>query len=137
MVVTFFGHKDIAGDISGALEKAITDVIEKYNADMFLVGNQGGFDRLVQVTLKNLCKRYKNINYRIVLAYLPCETVDDNTIVFDGFETVPPRYAISRRNQWMIDKSDVVITYVTHNIGGAAKFKEIAHKKGKTVINIV
>lgn len=36
----------------------------------------------------------------------------------------------------MIEQADYVITYVTHSWGGAAKFKELAEKKGKTVINI-
>ncbi len=36
----------------------------------------------------------------------------------------------------MIDKSNYVLTYVRHTIGGAAKFKEIAEKKGLFVINL-
>ncbi len=137
MVVTFFGHRDITSDISKVLEKAIIDVIEKYDANMFLVGNQGGFDKLVQSTLEKLANSYA-IDYRIVLAYLPENNVEflHKTIVFNGFESVPPKYAIPKCNEWMIDKSNIVITYVTHNIGGAAKFKNIAHKKGKIVINI-
>ncbi len=104
---------------------------------MFYVGNQGGFDRLVQTTLEKLCKSY-NIDYKIVLAYMPEKNIEfsHKTIVFYGFEETSFKYAIPKRNQWMIEKSDIVITYVTHNIGGAAKFKNIAHKKGKIVVNI-
>ncbi len=36
----------------------------------------------------------------------------------------------------MIEHSDYVITYVKYNVGGAARFKELAEKKKKTVINI-
>ena len=36
----------------------------------------------------------------------------------------------------MVDKAEFVITYVEHNFGGAAKFKEYAIKKEKIVINI-
>ena len=36
----------------------------------------------------------------------------------------------------MIENSSTVITYVTHPTGGAAKFKELAEKKRKTLINI-
>ncbi len=137
MIVTFFGHRDITGDIGKALEMTIINVIKKYSVDMFYVGNQGGFDRLVQNTLEKLSTSY-NIDYRIVLAYMPIQDdkLSHRTIVFDGFEQSPPKYAIPKRNHWMIDKSDIVITYVTHNIGGAAKFKNIAYKKGKIVINI-
>lgn len=138
MTVTFFGHKDITGDVAGLVENTIIHVIKKYGANMFLVGNQGGFDRLVQSTLKKLYNSY-NIDYRIVLAYMPTAKMEQDmhkTIVFDGCESVPPKYAIPKCNRWMIDKSDIVIVYVTHNIGGAAKFKDIAHKQGKRVINI-
>ncbi len=138
MVVTFFGHRDITGDIAGLVENTIIDTIKKYGANLFLVGNQGGFDRLVQRILKKLRNSY-NIDYRVVLAYMPTAKVEHDmhkTIVFDGCEMVPPKYAIPKCNRWIIDKSDIVITYVTHNIGGAAKFKDIAHKQGKLVINI-
>ena len=36
----------------------------------------------------------------------------------------------------MLKKSDIVITYVTRIIGGAADFKTLAQKMGKTIINI-
>lgn len=49
---------------------------------------------------------------------------------------VPRRFAIDKRNRWMIDHSDFVITYVSRSFGGAAKFKEIAEKKNRVVINI-
>ncbi len=142
MVVTFFGHKDITVDITEVLEKTIKDVIEKYGANMFLVGNQGGFDRLVQSVLKKVCNRYENVDYRVVLAYMPTKNSENDlsqlhqTIVFDGFELVHPKYAISKCNHWMIDKSYIVITYVTYNVGGAAKFEDVAKKKGRVIINI-
>ena len=49
---------------------------------------------------------------------------------------MPLRFAISYRNKWMIEQSDYVVTYVNHSWGGAAQFKELAEKKGKTVIEL-
>ena len=46
------------------------------------------------------------------------------------------RFAISYRNKWMIKRADIVVTYVTHGFGGAVKFKEIAEKQGKMVIEL-
>ena len=80
-------------------------------------------------------------SYEIVLAYLPiqedplCDA--DHTLLPEGIETVPPRFAIEYRNKWMIDHSDIVITYVHRSFGGAAKFKELAEKKNKVVIQIM
>ncbi len=36
----------------------------------------------------------------------------------------------------MIDRSDIVITYVCRSFGGAAKFKSLAIRKKKTVIEL-
>ena len=36
----------------------------------------------------------------------------------------------------MIQQSDIVVTHVNHNFGGAAQFKEMADMKKKIVINI-
>lgn len=54
----------------------------------------------------------------------------------EGLEFVPPKFAIIKRNNWMIKKSDFVVVYVKDLCGGAAKFKEVAEIKGKKVINI-
>ena len=37
----------------------------------------------------------------------------------------------------MIEQADIVVTYVTHSFGGAAQFKEMAEKQGKTVIELI
>ena len=66
---------------------------------------------------------YPHITAILVLAYLNRETdtsrYDDTT--YPPLENVPPRYAIVRRNEWMVRESDVVISGVTHGWGGAAK----------------
>ena len=58
------------------------------------------------------------------------------TLFPEGLESVHPRYAIAWRNKWMVQESDVVVTYITHSWGGAAKYMEYARRKKKTIINI-
>ena len=36
----------------------------------------------------------------------------------------------------MIEQSDYVVTYVKYTVGGAEKFKKLAEKKKRMVINI-
>ena len=48
----------------------------------------------------------------------------------------PHKLRIVERNKWMINRADIVVTYVTHITGGAAEFKALAEKKGKMVINV-
>ena len=59
-----------------------------------------------------------------------------DTILPDGLEDVPPKYAILKRNKWMLNNADYVVTYVTRIYGGAADFKRLAEKKDKKVIEI-
>ena len=61
---------------------------------------------------------------------------NEHSILPEGIETVPRRFAINYRNKWMMDKSDIIVTYVTRNFGGAWKFKQIAEKMKKMVVNI-
>ena len=48
----------------------------------------------------------------------------------------PPRFAIERRNRWMLRQAEVVVTYVRYTWGGAHKFKSAAEKQGKRVIEL-
>ena len=139
MTVTFFGHKDTPKEIEPTLRSTLIDLIENKNVTVFYVGNNGNFDTMVRRQLEDLSNTY-SITYNVVLAYLPAKKseYDDytNTILPEGIETVHKRFAISWRNKWMIQQSDVVVTYVTHNFGGAAQFKAMAERQGKTVIEL-
>ncbi|MBQ3087095.1 MAG: hypothetical protein IJC45_07155 [Clostridia bacterium] len=142
MTCTFFGHKDTPENIREVLYSVLVDCIENKGADTFYVGNQGSFDRIVRSTLKQLQSLYP-IRYFVVLAYRPDKIISEtslqdfsDTIFPEALVTVPPRFAIDKRNRWMIERSDIIITYVSRNIGGAYKFETIARKKGKTVIRL-
>ena len=139
MTVTFFGHKDTPKNIEPTLRATLVELIENKNVTVFYVGNNGNFDTMVRRQLEELSHTYP-ITYSVVLAYLPIKKseYDDstNTIYPEGIETVPKRFAISYRNKWMVGQADIVVTYVTHSFGGAAQFKEMAEKQGKTVIEL-
>ena len=139
MICTFFGHRDTPPEIKTLLRQVISDLIEKQGVNRFYVGNQGNFDTMARSLLAEF-EQSHGISYEIVLAYLPrqenplCDT--DHTLLPEGIESVPPRFAIEYRNKWMIDHSDLVVTYITRSFGGAAKFRDLATKKGKIVIDL-
>ena len=139
MTVTFFGHKDTPKEIEPTLRTYLIDLIENKNVTVFYVGNNGNFDAMVRRQLENLSQTYP-ITYNVVLAYLPTKKNEydsfTNTLLPEGIESVPKRFAISYRNKWMIEQADVVVTYVTHSFGGAAQFKAMAERQGKTVIEL-
>lgn len=140
MICTFFGHKDTPQSVKEKIKKTIMHLIDNDGIVEFYLGNNGSYDVMVNHTLIELQKIYPQIKYTIVLSYLPRKNSEgfdsQNTIYPDGIEHVPPRFAIDWRNRWLVDKSDVVVTYVNRDFGGAAKFKRLAVKKCKRVIEI-
>ena len=139
MICTFFGHRDAPESIKPLLREVLLKLIENQGITQFYVGHQGNFDTMARSLLVEF-EQTHGIRYEIVLAYLPKKEDPHiaayHIILPEGIETVPPRFAIEYRNKWMIDHSDIVVTYVTHPFGGAAKFKEMAQKKKKTIIEI-
>ena len=137
MTCTFFGHRDTPKEIEPALRLTLIDLIENKNATVFYVGNHGSFDAMVRRQLEDLSKTYP-IKYYVVFAYMPSknDNPDEHSILPEGIETVPRRFAINYRNKWMLNKSDIVVTYVTRNFGGAWEFQQMAEKQEKNLISI-
>lgn len=142
MTCTFFGHRNAPKEIEPNLRTALIDLIENQNVDLFYVGNKGNFDAMAYRVLKELSQKY-SIKYYVVLAYMPNKRKEyayfdyTDTILPDGIETVPKRYAIVYRNNWMIHKSDFVVAYVTDHINSSSsKFVSLAEKQDKVVIHL-
>ena len=137
MVCTFFGHANAPKEIEPIIKSTLVDLIENKDVTTFYVGNHGNFDYMVAKVLQELSEIY-SIKYYVVLSYMPNknEISDSHTLLPEGIELVHPKYAISRRNKWMIDKSDYVVAYVRRNFGGAYKYLEKAKIKNLNIIKI-
>ena len=142
MTVCFFGHRDAPQSIKPKLYNLLVDLIEHQSADRFYVGNHGSFDALVRDSLRTLQAAYPHITYAVVLAYLPsvkaslpCADFSD-TVYPEAVADVPKKFAIDRRNRWMIQQSDTAVCYVTHSLGGAAKYRQAAQKAGLRVMDL-
>ena len=136
VIVTFCGHSKIyqTADFSKWLDIILPSLIEG-GATTFYLGGYGDFDSLAAAAVRRQKAVYPHITAILVLAYLNRETdasrYDDTT--YPPLENVPPRYAIVRRNEWMVRESDVVISSVTHGLGGAAKTLDYARRKQKII----
>ena len=141
-VCTFFGHHDCPAEVKPKLREVLIDLIENHSVDVFYVGNKGAYDRMVRSVLQELSQEYAHIHYAVVLERMPGKRdeyiLEDNsdTMLPEGIEEVPPRFAIVWLNKWMLRQSDYVVTYVTHSWGGAAQFAEMAERHKKTVIRL-
>ena len=137
----FFGHREVMHNIRPKLTAIIEKLITEDGVTEFYLGNQGQFDSMVRSVLKELKVKYPHIRYTVVLAYMPDEHIKEvygeDTLYPDGLETVPRRFAISKRNDWMIQHSGYAVCYVHKITGGAAKFRDKAEKKGLRVIDVI
>lgn len=135
---TFFGHRDAPDTLYPTLLQAIEQLILKENVTCFYVGNHGAFDRLAYKALKQLQKRYSHICINVVLAYMPThqEAYDANSVLPEGIELVPKRFAVHYRNRWMLRQANYVVSYVTRNYGGAVQYVRAARKQGRLVLSL-
>ncbi|MGN0487867.1 MAG: hypothetical protein ACI4HO_01240 [Ruminococcus sp.] len=134
---TFFGQRDCPSNIQDKLSAEIERLITRCGVNTFYVGTQGAFDRIAYAVLCDVRKRYDIKIYRI-LAYMPKpgDTDTADTILPERLENSHPRHAIVKRNDWMLNRCEYVIAYVTHISGGSYKFVKAAEKKGNKVINL-
>ena len=139
MIVTFCGHSQIAD--KDTVRKRLTDeILELLRAGYrkFYLGGYGDFDNLAAVILNELKDAYPDMERLLILPY-PDRKVD--TSLYDEtldppLENVPKRFAISYRNKWMTEQASIMVAYVEHDWGGAAKTLEQAVRKGLRIINI-
>jgi uncharacterized phage-like protein YoqJ len=136
----FLGHRDCPKSIKGKLLLGIENLIVNENVNVFYVGTQGAFDRLVYKVLCELEEKYE-IKTKVVLAYLNRENefkyYDANKTVFpDCVTKTPPRFAISKRNDYMLKNSDFLICYLDNKFSNTYEFVLKAIKKNIKIINL-
>lgn len=143
MTCCFFGHGTCPSDIRPKVKIQIERMMTEFDKVTLYVGDHGQFDKMVRGVMKELISEGKSVDYSVVLAYMPYQKRKfdapnrySDTICPDGIDNVPPRFAICKRNDWMIDNSDAVICYVVNRFGGAYTYTEKAKRKGKRIISI-
>lgn len=142
----FAGHANVSNqeEIKIKLKTEIINLIEKENVTTFYSGDKGTFDWLCAGMLRRLKEDYPFIKSYLVLAYTlkrdedymeyVAEIFDD--IFYPDIKNTPKRFAILKRNQWMVNNSDFLIAYVEHDWGGAYKTLKYAQRKNIKIINI-
>ena len=139
--VTFCGHSTIATEEILLIEEKLYIEIEKFiqqGVKEFLLGGYGKFDIMCAKAVKKLKGKYPHITSVLIIPYM---YMDYNKELYDcseypPIENVPRRYAILKRNEYMINRAECVIAYVKYSIGGAAKTYQYAMRKNKEIINL-
>lgn len=136
----FLGHRDCSKDIKEKLLFEIENLIVNEKVNVFYVGTQGGFDRMVYECLCELEEKYE-IKIVVVLAYLNREDdltyYDTNKTIFpDCLTKTPPKFAISKRNDYMLQNSDYLICYLENRFSNTYEFILGAIKKKIKITNL-
>ena len=145
MIITFCGHSNclFSDEEKEKLKQLLIKEIRKNHTCKFYLGGYGDFDSLCLQTLRELKTDFPNIELLFITPYL-----DNNysklqlakyyydDVIFPPIESVPRKFAILKRNEWMVDSAELVIAYVKYSWGGAAKTLEYAKRKKVPIINI-
>ena len=138
MICTFFGHKNAPVSVKEALKTEILRLVDEGVVE-FYVGNNGNFDYYVQEVLLYISTIRQDIKFSVVISYLNERVMNkmDNLSLFpEGLEKALPKFAISKRNEWLIKNSDIAIVYVKNRFSNSYKIMMKAIKKGVMVVNL-
>lgn len=149
MVVVFCGHRilndrnEIKRKLMGLLVEIFKEARNKNFTVSFYCGGYGEFDNMVSSTIDELRALYQDVicEKLLIVAYpithsKSCETITlkyDDTI-YPPIENTPRRFAIVKRNEWMVKQSNVVVAYCEYTWGGPYKMMKFAEKMGKRII---
>ena len=148
MIISFAGHSSVSqGEKLCELVKE--QIIKNANADdsiTFYLGGYGDFDEICARACRELKCAYKSIELVYVMPYITAseqEKVKEmieyglyDSSIYPPIETVPPKFAITKRNEWMVSNADLIIAFVKHKYGGAYKTLTWAKRKNKKIINL-
>lgn len=121
MIITFLGHSNCLfnDDIKKQLKNILVDEINKNPTSKFYLGGYGDFDGLCLRTLRELKNDFPTIEILFITPYLDKNYsklelakyyYDD--VIFPPIESVPRKFAILKRNEWMVEQANLVIAYV-------------------------
>lgn len=147
-ICCFAGHSKLYGidEIYKNLKSSVEELILTEQINEFWVGNYGAFDKLCAKAVRELKGKYPSLMLNLVIPYLTSEINTykeqyykdyDNILVADMPPKTPKQLQIIKANQYMVDNAAVLVCFVQHSFGGAAKTLEYAKKRQSVkIVNI-
>lgn len=141
---TFAGHRQFQDDMD-SISEALERITAGTNHLICYVGGMGEFDRLAELAAVEWKKAHpeKTLELYLVLPYMKKEIFDkqkmakyDDIIIPEEAETAHYKRAITIRNRWMVDQSDIVIAKIWRTFGGAYETVKYAKEKKKVIIQL-
>ena len=142
--VSFVGHRDLSGapPLSARIEEIVEKLLRKHEMVEFYIGRTGDFDILAASCIKRVQKRLGEGNCELVLVQ-PYHMRDEEyyEVYYDNILIPVPlethyKSAYGKRNDWMLDRSDLLVAFVQRKEGGAYTMMKRAQRRGIPVINL-
>ena len=148
MIISFAGHSFVpyGNTVKEIVKTQIRNNVTSNEPIICYLGGYGDFDSICACACRELKQKYPSLELVYITPYLNLSEQEKikemqrsglyDTSIYPPIENTPPRFAISKRNEWMMAAADLVIVYVNHNYGGAYKSFRAAKRCGKKIINI-
>jgi uncharacterized phage-like protein YoqJ len=145
---TFAGHREIYGrNIESSIELAIESILKKDNSFVFYSGDMGEFDKMCSAAVRTAKRRHPELDIKlmVVLPYMMAKVNTDKDFYKNLYDDIiipmelsdaHYKSAITKRNRWIIDRSDCLIAYVYRDFGGAYTTLKYANRMNKEIINL-
>ena len=143
--VSFIGHRRVDDFyfVENQLDNINSDLIRTKEYVEFYVGKNGDFDTMVASVIKRAQKRLGKDNNSLILV-LPYTVADmeyledfyDEIWIPDELHGVHFKNAITKRNEWFVNNSELLVAYVLRDKGGAATCLQNAIKSKIATVNI-
>ncbi len=141
----FIGHREIHRhyDLEERLVKIATDMLYTKEYVEFYVGRNGDFDILAASAIKKAQKAVGWHNSSLILLQ-PSPMKNDeyyekfyDEIFYPVDSKTYPKAAITKRNRWMIENSDILVAFVEEGRkGGALTALKHARARNVEIINL-
>lgn len=145
---TFAGHRKVYDhNVKSSIEIAIENILKKDHSFVFYSGDMGEFDKMCSTAVRTAKRRHPELDIKL-LAVLPYmmtkvntekdsyKNLYDDIIIPMELSRAHYKSAITKRNRWIVDRSDFLIAYVYRDFGGAYATLKYACRKKKEIINL-
>lgn len=143
--VSFIGHREVNNFsfIEEQVENIVKELINTKEYVEFYVGRNGEFDIMVASVIKRTQRDYGKSNNSLILV-IPysianqedMENYYDEVWYPSELHNVHYKSAITKRNEWFVNNSEMLVAYVERDYGGAYECLKKAQQKGLSIKRI-
>ena len=143
-ICSFCGHRDADSSLRTQIKAAIMDIIENEDITTFYSGGMGNFDSLCESVVREL-KRIYPLKLYLIAPHMTQKINRDgkyykelyDDIIIPDLGEVHYKRAITERNKWIVEQSEIVLCCIYRSGGGAYQTYQYAQRLRKICVDYV